>query len=106
MNADQELRFKCIEFVTRQETYISRSPILHMVHAQMLFNFIDSGKLPMVSYPDADKFADDLLQKSLDLMIEERKQSDKSPDSADENPKTLNFLESLALNFGKKLRLK
>lgn len=103
MDTDQELRLKCVEFVTRQDNYVSRSPILHMIHAQMLFNFINTGKLPVVSYPDANRFADDLLQKSLDLMIEEREQSDKSANPSNDNPKTLNFLESLIVPFARKL---
>ena len=106
MDTDQELRLKCVEFVTRQESYVSRSPILHMVHAQMLFNFISTGKLPIISYPNADQFADELLQKSLDLMIEERKQRDQSADPTNDNPQTLNFFESLAVSLCCKLGFK
>jgi hypothetical protein len=103
---DQELRLKCIEFVTRQETYVTSSPILHMIHAQMLFRYIKTGTLPIISYPDANKFTDDLLQKSLDLMIEERKQCEQPNETADQNPQALNFLEALVPSFCSKLRFK
>lgn len=104
MLSDEELRLKCIDFVSRQGQFQPGHPVETMIHAQMLFQFVKSGTLPIIGLPEAQEFTDLVVKKALDLLIEKRKDSDDSADCCNKNPVQLNFLEKLASSLAENFR--
>lgn len=104
MLSDEELRLKCIDFVSRQDHYHPGHPVETMINAQMLFQFVKSGKLPMVGLPDAQEFTELVVEKALDLLGEKRNDGYQSASGSNQNPVQLNLLEKFAFRLALKFR--
>jgi hypothetical protein len=104
LESDQGLRLRCLDFVTRRSPYTS--PVYQMIEAEMLLQYLKTGKIPLKSNRNAEQFADELLSRSLDQLIEERKNSNESKDSSNPIPDDFGNLSSSIKAFVRKLGFK
>ena len=105
--SDQELRLKCLEFVLGHEGRIDY-PLYQMIQASILFRFIKEGIIPTASktYRPNDNFADQLIQKALDVLIDERAKSNQATQGGNGNADNLDIPEHLVSRFLSRFRWK
>lgn len=101
---DQELRLKCLEFVTKYSSF--DFPVYQMIEAEMLFHYLKTGELPVKDHALASISASDLLKISLKQFSKEIKQGDQSADGSNDNSSKLDVPQSFIDRFLSKLRRK
>lgn len=101
---EQELRLKCLEFVTQNSSF--DFPVYQMIEAEMLFNYLKTGELPVENFELASISASDLLKASLKQLSKEIGQSDQSADGSNDNSSKLDVPQSFIDRFLSKLRRK
>lgn len=99
---DQELRLKCLGFVAQYSSF--DFPVYQMIEAEMLFNYLKTGKLPVENFALASISASDLLKASLKQLSKEIEQGDQSADGSNDNSSKLDVPQSLIDRFLSKLR--
>lgn len=104
--SDEELRLECIRFTIKNDCSHGayNFPLYQMLEAQMLYQWIRTGILPIPGKKSSATMASDLLQKALDVLIEERKQSNQAAYSSDTDPNDLDIPESFLSRFLSVLR--
>ena len=99
---DQELRLKCLEFVTKYSSF--DFPVYQMIEAEMLFNYLKTGELPVEGYTSSSISASDLLKSSLKQLFKEIEQGNQSADGSNDNSSKLDVPQSFINRFLSKLR--
>lgn len=104
MTEDQHIRLKCLEYVSGNTTH--PFAIHRMIEAQMLFQFVRDGRIPVKTSAGADVFARELLEKALDQLLDEREKARQSADSSNYQTDDFNCSESLVRTFLRRLGFK
>ena len=102
---DKELRLKCLEFVTNNGSSYN-FPVYQMIEAEMLFNYLTTGELPVKDHALALISASNLLKAALKQLTDEIEQSNQSTDSCNDNSAKLDIPQSFIDRFLSKLRRK
>lgn len=102
---DEQIRMECVNLVVQRE-HGYNFPVYHMIEAEMLYQYVKSGKIPMSGFENAGIAVEMLLNTSLDQLINERKNSNQTADSSNKNADSLQIPESFVNRFLSKLRRK
>lgn len=97
--SDKELRLKCLEFIIKNSNTGYNFPVYQMLEAQMLYQWITTGTLPIAGKKSSETMASDLLKKAIDVLIEERKQSNQAANGSDTDSDNLDIPESFLSLF-------
>lgn len=98
--SDEEIRMRCLEIVVNKSSTYD-FPVYHMVEASILFRFVKEGNIPSLGkmYSRNANWSELLIEKALDLIIEERKQSNQAAYGSDTDPNDFGIPESFISRF-------
>lgn len=102
--SEQELRFKCLEFVINRGVY--SDPLYQILEAQTLYHYISVGQLPVYGTPDANVEVGRLIRNAIEQLKNECNDSNKPDDCGDEYSDELPFRKPFVKRFLSKLGLK
>lgn len=98
--SDEEIRMRCLEIVVSKSDRYD-FPVYHMIEASILFRFVKKGEIPSLGkiYSRNANWSELLIEKALDLIIEERKQSNQSTYGCDTDPDDFGIPKSFISRF-------
>ena len=102
---DEKLRLECLKFVVNQDKNYN-FPVYQMLEAEMLYQYVKNGTLPMSGNRNASVEIEKLLSASFELLNKEVNDSNQSADSCNSNSDGLQIPESFVKRFLSKLRRK
>ena len=103
--SSEGIRLECLKFVVQQER-IYNFPVYQMLEAEMLYQYVTTGKLPMAGLKDANVEAGRLLRSALEQLIKECNNSNQSADGGNGDADSLQVPESFINRLLSKLRRK
>ncbi len=101
----QDMRFKCLEFVANKTNGIyADSPFLLIVEAEIIYHYVTESKFHQKNKYNLDLYAEDIINKVLDVLIEERKESCKTSQSCEKDSNKFEIPKSFVGKLLTKLR--